>query len=633
MVEYYILTIFMKRITTDILIIGAGPAGLATAIKLAEAGKNFVVVEKNAQVGGLSKTYHFDEDGLRFRTDQGPHRFFSKNPKLYAFIEGLINERWIRVRRQTRQFIEGKFYDYPVNALQALRNVGPWRAVRMAADLAVAKIEYGLLRKPVLNFADYVYANFGRSLGEFNMINYTEKIWGLPAAEIHVDWAGQRIKGLSASALVKDALSRLFGVARKGSPKTLVDEFYYPASGTGLIYETIRAKLERLGYTFLMSTGPKKVVCSDNKITGVLCEGPQGEIEITCNTLVESVHLKDFLSLLDPLPPSRVMQARECLRYRSQVYLFITLDKERVTADQWIYFPEKSNPIGRMSEMRNFSAEMSPLGRTSLFLEFFCDKGDLVWNMTAEQLFELALPHLERGGFIRRADVRQYYLLKEANVYPIYDTAYTDYLAEAKRHLDQFVNLYYIGRPGRFRYNNQDHSLEMGFLAARSIIEDKPYDINAVGMEKEYYESGILPADESTSSTGRTLRENTRLVILYVIFAGIATIVDVGLLYIFTSVLGIYYLLSSALSYCAGMLTNYTLNKVLNFRNVSTKIIPQLGVFASVALAGLILNQAIILVLVSRFGIWYIDAKLASVCIVAFWSFWAHKKFTFGLFV
>lgn len=102
----------MNVIKTDTLIIGAGPAGLSCAMELSEAKKDFIVIEKSSQVGGLAKTYSFKEsDGLVFYTDNGPHRFFSKNKKLYSFIEGLIGEDWIRVRRQTRQFIYGKFYD------------------------------------------------------------------------------------------------------------------------------------------------------------------------------------------------------------------------------------------------------------------------------------------------------------------------------------------------------------------------------------------------------------------------------------------------------------------------------------------------------------------------------------------
>jgi protoporphyrinogen oxidase len=486
----------MEKLSTETLIIGAGPAGLAAAITLARAGKDVIVIERQGAANGLSKTREFREGDLVFRTDTGPHRFFSRNPHLYALIESLLGNRWRRVTRQTRQFIDGKFYDYPVNAVQALRNIGPPRAARMMADYFWARMKYGLLRRPVRNFADYVYSRFGRSLGEFNMINYTEKIWGLPASEMHQDWAEQRIKGLSVLALAKDGLVRVFHGGNHGTPRTLVDTFYYPESGTGLIYEAITDELEARGCKILLNTEPTHVVHSNDRLQRVRCKSPGGEMEIEFKQVAESIPVGEFLNLLSPQPPTRVLDLQKKLRYRDQAYLFLTLDQPSVTSDQWIYFPEKSIPIGRMSEMRNFSDRMSPPGKTSLFLEFFCTAGDPIWNMNGDELFEHAMPHLERMRFTDRSKVRQHYHLKERHVYPVYDVNYKDYLGEIKAYLDRFSNLHYIGRPGRFRYNNQDHSLEMGILTARSVIDGTRYDLDLVAGEQAYFERGPIPVED-----------------------------------------------------------------------------------------------------------------------------------------
>jgi putative flippase GtrA len=127
------------------------------------------------------------------------------------------------------------------------------------------------------------------------------------------------------------------------------------------------------------------------------------------------------------------------------------------------------------------------------------------------------------------------------------------------------------------------------------------------------------------------IQENIRLLIGYVFFAGIATLVDIGLLYLFTEYLELWYLYSAALSYLTGMVINYTLNKNYNFRNRSNRIASQFGIFAGVALIGLALNQIILYLFVSILGIWYIFAKVITVCIVLMWSFYGHKRFTFGI--
>lgn len=618
----------MKKIKTPTLIIGAGPAGLACAMELLKEGKDFTLVEADSQVGGLAKTYVFKEGDLEFRTDNGPHRFFSKNQYLYDFIESLIAEQWITVHRQTRQFIDGKFYDYPINAVQALKNVGPWKAMQMGRDYFLAKIIYSGFKKPIKNFADYVYANFGKTLGEFNMINYTEKIWGIPAADIHQDWAGQRIKGLSIRALAVDFFRRMLRLGSKNQPKTLVDTFYYPDMGAGLVYETIHKRIVQSGRLVFLNSKPQTFRHDGKRFYSTVLTTPEGEVKIEFENLVESIPLTEFILMLEPAMTNEIKKAGENLLHRSQVYLFITIDKDSITKDQWIYFPNKDIPFARISEMKNFSSKMAPFGKTSLFIEFFVNEGDNVWNMDKEGLLGLTVPHLEKMGFLSQQDIRNAYVIKKRNAYPVYDVEYKNYLKVVKDALDQFENLFYIGRPGRFRYNNQDHSLEMGMLAAKSIIEGEKYDMEEVGNEKEYFEKGELKEKihEEIRDKGDAL-----LFLGYVFTAGLATVVDIALLYLLTNFIGLHYLLSSVISYSAGMVTNYSASKLFVFKNKSEDVAKQFSLFATVALIGLVLNQIIIGLLVEYGHVWYLYAKFISVFVVMFWSFYGHKKLTFGL--
>ena len=181
----------------DILVLGAGPAGMAAALELSRAGKHVTVIEKDAQVGGLAKTYVFKEPEGTYRTDNGPHRFFSKNKYLYDMIGDLLGEKWIQVPRLTRFFVDGKFYYYPVRFRNALGQMGIVKAFRVLFDYLVEHIRVYIKPRAMKSFEDFAVARFGRTLAEFNMINYTEKIWGIPASEINRDWASQRIAGLS----------------------------------------------------------------------------------------------------------------------------------------------------------------------------------------------------------------------------------------------------------------------------------------------------------------------------------------------------------------------------------------------------------------------------------------------------
>src|SRR3989338_4517145 len=474
----------------DILILGAGPAGMACAMELCNNGKIAVIIEKDLKVGGLAQTLEFDEGGLIFRTDLGPHRFFSKNQYLYDFIENLLNEKWILVNRQTRQFIDGKFYDYPINALQALRNIGFLKAFNFFISYISGFFQYKIFKKKINSFEDYIVASFGRKLGEFNMLNYTEKIWGIPSSKIHPDWAKQRIQGLN---FLSAVINALFGKNKK-SPKTLVNHFYYPQYGTGLIYETIAKKIQDKGFIINKNSHPTKIFHKNFTITSVRININGKEEEIIQSILVSSIPITQFIGLLSPAPPREVIDATINLKWRAQVYLFITLDKEQVTDDNWIYFPNKEVPFGRISEMKNFSKDMSPEGKTSLFIEFFVTENDKIWNMNKEELFELTINQLQKLklNFFKKEEVRRYYLIKRRNVYPIYNLDYQKNLKIIKDYLDKFTNLYYIGRPGRFLYNNQDHSLEMGILTAQSILQNKKPNFEQIENENEYFEKGLI---------------------------------------------------------------------------------------------------------------------------------------------
>jgi protoporphyrinogen oxidase len=471
-----------------IIIIGAGPAGLSCAYELDKAGFISQIYEKEDCVGGFSKTLIFKEGVLFFKTDIGPHRFFSKQKYLYDMIKEILGDDWVLVKRKTRQFIDGKFYDYPIKAFQAFKNIGIVRAIKMLLSYLYATIRFRFFRKEVKNFDDYIVSNFGRSLGEFNMLNYTEKIWGISCKKIHPDWAKQRIKGLNLISALKNALFQ----EKKDSPKSLVDSFFYPKNGTGQIYETISEKIQNNGSDIKLKSFPKKIFHKDGLITS-LDINVDGRIKtIIPKTVVNSIPITDFIMLLSPKPPQEVLKAVQSLNWRSQVYLFITLNKDYVTRDNWIYFPDKEIPFARVSEMKNFQKSMSPENKTSLFIEFFCSETDDIWSKSKEELFDMVFPFFSKNGFFKKEDVRNYYSFKKKYAYPIYDLDYLKHLNIIKKYLDTFKNLYYIGRPGRYKYNNQDHSLEMGITAARSIIDNKRYDLDKIGSEDEYFEKGVI---------------------------------------------------------------------------------------------------------------------------------------------
>jgi protoporphyrinogen oxidase len=443
------------------VVIGAGAAGLAAAIELCRAEKDFVIFEKTDRVGGLAKTHILMDSGLEFRTDNGPHISHRKNRYLHQFVD---KNSLVQIKLRERVFFKGKYFDFPVRPWQLCMKLGFFTITKVLFDYCISVINYRILKKPINNFYDYSLANLGKSFAVFTT-NFMEKVYGLPAKELHIDLAKQRFKFLSATAVFKTILKRL--LRRKGKSKGYL---LFPEPGTGFFYEAQRNEIENAGYSIFFNSFPTKIIHEENHIRSVKMEINQKAFEVNTDYLIESIHIPDVISLFEPQPPPYVTEAAARLRYRSQVYLFITLNVERVIEDHSIYFVDSEIPFSRVSEMKNFSMAMSPPQKSSLLIEFFCNEGDIIHSLKEEELLESTLPFLEKYISLKRSHIRSYYRFQSNKSYPVYDLAYEMNLMVVKGYLDSFHNLFYIGRPGRFEYTSQLQSIEMGIRAAHAII-------------------------------------------------------------------------------------------------------------------------------------------------------------------
>src|SRR5947208_4387200 len=116
--------------TTAVVVIGAGPAGLTAAYKLGQQGQTCTVFESEDVVGGIARTVN--RDGWRF--DIGGHRFFTKVAEVEnLWHELLADDEFLLRPRMSRIYYRGKYFDYPLRAVNALRGLGVWEAIRCVA--------------------------------------------------------------------------------------------------------------------------------------------------------------------------------------------------------------------------------------------------------------------------------------------------------------------------------------------------------------------------------------------------------------------------------------------------------------------------------------------------------------------
>jgi protoporphyrinogen oxidase len=472
------------RQANSTIIMGAGPGGLCSAYVLSRAGVPTTVLEKAPFVGGLARTIRRETDYGEFKFDIGGHRWFTKNDELNELFREVVAEELLWVNRVSRIYFDGKYVDYPLKISNALKAVGPVVAAQAMADYARTRAQQRVRPTPVETMEDAYIDQFGPTLYRLFFQRYSEKVWGLPCAEMSGDWVSQRSKGMSLVTAVKDAV-----VPTKGKVVSLIDEFMYPRGGFGRFSERMADAILAEGNEICLNTGVERVHREGNRVTGVTVRTEQGLERREAANYISSVPLTLLAKIIDPAPPAEILKAADSLTFRNIITVNIMLRKRQVTPDTWLYVHDRSILFGRFHEPKNWSPAMVPGDEfTSLVVEYFCSFGDAIWSMSEEELVAQTVKHLVQDlGFISPDEVIGGFTIRAPRAYPAYVMGYEKPLAQIKAYIDELENLQIIGRYGTFRYNNTDHSIETGLLAAKNILGER-HDLNRVNADDEYHE-------------------------------------------------------------------------------------------------------------------------------------------------
>jgi protoporphyrinogen oxidase len=482
----------------DVVIIGAGPAGLTAAYQLAKAGKRSTVLEGDSVVGGISRTV--ERDGWRF--DIGGHRFFTKvKPVEELWHEILPAEDFMLRPRSSRIFYQGKFYDYPLKAMNALTNLGVLEAVRCVLSYAWARVRPP---KDQSNFEGWVAARFGWRLYRHFFKTYTEKVWGHPGSEMGADWAAQRIKNLSLASAIRNA------VLPKRNQKeitSLIEEFEYPRLGPGMMWEACRDKVEAAGTKVVMQTRVTRIRHAGGVATEVEAATADGGVNVYgASAVISSMPLGALVKAMDPPAPADVVAAADDLSYRDFLTVALVVPAAQVPwNDNWIYLHDPGTRAMRIQNFGSWSPYLVKDGRNVLGLEYTVNEGDADWSSKDEDLVARASAELGRLGLVDPSTIEAGYVVRMPKAYPYYDAAYTGNVDTIRRWLEANVaNVAPVGRNGMHRYNNADHSMYTAMLAVENLL-GASHDTWSVNVEDEYHEevSERPAASRQGAGTGR----------------------------------------------------------------------------------------------------------------------------------
>jgi len=473
-----------------VAIVGAGPAGLTAAYELVKQGIIPVVLEKGDKVGGIARTETYK--GYRF--DIGGHRFYTKVEAVQQLWQEVLGNEFIKVPRLSRIFYRGKFFNYPISAFNTLFNLGIIES--MLIMLSYLKVRIWPLREEK-TFEQWVINRFGERLYKTFFKTYTEKVWGIPCSEIQADWAAQRIKGLSLTTAIINAL---FG---SNDTKTLIKEFDYPALGPGMMWEKFAEAVENKDGKVYLDSKVISLEREGNKIKSITAEQNGELVQYSADNFITSMPISALVARMKPQPPEEVLHAARSLKYRDFLIVSLIVDSKDLFPDNWIYIHSPEVKVGRIQNFKNWSAALVPdASKSCLGMEYFCSVGDEIWEMSEAELVELATRELVGLGLATTADVEDGVVIRQPKAYPVYDAEYRGHLQVLEGFLKGIDNLQTIGRNGMHRYNNQDHSMLTGILAVRNILGEK-HDLWDVNTERSYYED--FAVDRSKDKKGSDL--------------------------------------------------------------------------------------------------------------------------------
>lgn len=467
--------------SADVAVLGAGPAGLMAALRLARAGRSVIVLERADHVGGMAGS--FEVAGVR--VDYGSHRLHPVvAPRLEAELRTLLGDDLQARTRRGRIALDGRWLGFPLRLGDMARHAPKPFLARVALETATAP-----LRRPRhATAADVISARLGPTVANRFYTPYLTKLWGTSPHELSVELADRRVSARSGIDVVKRALR-----ARNTEGRT----FYYPRRGFGQISEVLADAAVEAGADLRLGAEVAGLTLSEvgesaAGSTVALADGTS----VDAGCVLSSVPVPLLARLAEA--PADVLEAASRLRHRAMVLAYLVLDTDRLSAFDAHYFPGLETPVSRLSEPKNFRDAPSVPGRggdpdgvTVVCAELACWEGDETWTATPDELAERVRSTLAPLGFelpaVLGAEVRRI-----PKCYPVYAGAYAAALEVLERWAGRHPRLLTFGRQGLFAPDNTHHALHMGWEAADSLRADLTVDTDRWAVARAGFRTHVV---------------------------------------------------------------------------------------------------------------------------------------------
>jgi protoporphyrinogen oxidase len=461
----------------DLVVLGAGPAGLGAAWRAARAGLRVVVLERARHPGGMAAS--FEVDGVR--VDHGSHRLHpSIDPRILADLRGLPGVELQRRRRNGRIRLEGRWLRFPLDPFDLLAHLPPRFALAAARDAVGAPLRRAARRASSADgpptggtvggadagtFASVLRAGLGPAMCDWFYFPYARKLWGLEPDQLDAEQARRRVSAASPGKL----LARVARGIRPGGA-----HFWYPRRGFGSLVEGLAEASVAAGADLRLGSAVGKVELAPDGATVTVADGTV----VAARRVWSTLPLPLLAGMTEPAAPAGALAAAGRLEFRAMVLVYVSVAGGRYTRFDAHYLPDSAIPVSRLSEPANYRDGDDPDDRSVLCAEIPCAKGDALWSADEGTLAGIVLDALAASG-LPRPPVRTVEVRRLPHVYPIYRAGYGRDLAALDAWAAQQPALLTLGRQGLFVHDNTHHALAMAWEAADALGRDGDWDAEA----------------------------------------------------------------------------------------------------------------------------------------------------------
>jgi protoporphyrinogen oxidase len=443
--------------SADLIVLGAGPAGLMAAWRAARAGRSVVVLERATVVGGMAAS--FSVAGVR--VDHGSHRLHpSTAPQIMADLRGLLGDDLQTRPRHGRLRVDDRWVGFPLRMGDLARSLPPATIARIGAEAIGAPLRR---RGSPTSYADALRRGLGPTLYDRLYGPYAIKLWGRTGEEIDAEQARVRVRADTAWKIAGRLLRRPAG----GTGRT----FHYPRRGFGQIVDAIAEAAINHGVQLELGT---EVTAIRPGSDGVEVNTAAGGV-LTAGHLFTTAPLPKLADLVSPsAPPNAVADAAK-LTFRAMVLVYLVHSaRRRWTEFDATYLPDSGTPISRISEPANYRvSDEDPTDRTVLCCEIPCsaDPADPVWSASPQQLADLAADLLARLGLppLRLDGPDAVHVRRLRHVYPVYERGYAAHLCGLDQWASTLPSVTTFGRLGLFAHDNTHHAFAMAYAAVDAL--------------------------------------------------------------------------------------------------------------------------------------------------------------------